>query len=324
MEDYSVTKTEIWAYLSKTADSSTILKVEEWRNSDQFDEQLFTEIESIYKITGKNKQLPISTTLAKERFFKAIEIEKTNSFNWKSILKYAAVLVFILTTSTVIFQNFSKNDKQILVQTTYGEQKQIDLPDGSTVWLNASSSLRYTEKYPRKIYLEGEAFFEVAKDKEHPFIVSTIDQLNVKALGTSFNVKSYTENNFTETILYTGKVEVTSDKYFKDKIIMLPEDKVTFSKVTHKVIKSKTEFMESLIAWREGKIQFKNKSFHEIAKDLSIQYNIQIHFENEKLSNSKFTGSFEALTPMDEILETLKLSKYFEYKQVDSLLWVIK
>ena len=324
MENYNITETDLWAYISKTADASTLLKVEKWINSDTYDEQLFIEIESIYKKTGGNSQLPISTTLAKERFFEAVEPETSNSFQWKNVLKYAAVLIFIITTSTFIYQNFSVNNNQILVETTFGEQKQIDLPDGSKVWLNASSILKYSENSPRKLYLEGEAFFKVAKDKKHPFIVSTKDQLNVKALGTSFNVKSYAENDFTETVLFTGKVEVSNDKYFKNKIIMLPKDKIVFSDKNNKIIKLKAEFIENSIAWVKGKIAFKNKSFKEIANDLSIQYNIKISFENEQLSKSKFTGSFDKSITIDEILETLKLSKHFEYKKIEDNKWVVK
>ncbi len=324
MENYSITKTELWAYISKTADTTTRQKVEQWVQSNDFDEKLFDEMKSIYKTTGNTVQQTVDLNAVKNKFFNAVDKKATSSFQWKSILKYAAVIIFIVTTSVFTYQKFSVENKQILVQTTFGEYKKIDLPDGSVAWLNASSSLRYSEAAPRKIYLEGEAFFEVAKDKEHPFVVSTKDQLNVKALGTSFNVKSYAETGFTETVLFTGKVEVSSDKYFKDRILMLPKDKVTFSKKTNKVVKSKVESMLSTIAWKEGKIEFKNKSFKDIAKDLSIQFNIKIDFKNEQISNSKFTGSFEKSIPIDEILETLRLSKHFEYEKVENDKWIIK
>jgi len=324
MENYSITKTELWAYISKTADASTKLKVEQWLHSDNYDEQLFAEIELVYKMTGDNQQLPVSLDVVKDKFFKTVEPIASNSFQWKNVLKYAAILVFVLATSIVTYQKFSVDDKQTLVQTTYGEHKEIELPDGSLVWLNASSKLSYFEASPREIYLEGEAYFEVAKDKKHPFIVSTKDKLNVKALGTSFNVKAYTKTDLTETILFTGKVEVSSDKYFKDRILMLPKDKVTFSKKNNKVVKSKAEFMTSSIAWKEGRIAFKNKPFKEIANDLSIQYNVKISFKNKKTSNSKFTGSFDKSTSVTEILETLKLSKHFEYEKLEDNKWIIK
>jgi len=324
MENYSITKTELWAYISKTADTSTKLKVEEWMQSSEYDDQLFREIESIYKTTGNNTQLPIALNTARDRFFRTVEPMASNSFQWKRVLKYAAIIVFIVTTTIVAYQKLSVDNKQIIVQTTFGEHKRIDLSDGSTVWLNASSKLSYLEMSPRQIHLEGEAFFEVAKDKEHPFVVSTNDRLNVKALGTSFNVKAYADNSFIETVLFTGKVEVTSDKHFKDKLILLPKDKIVFLKEAKKIIKSKEQSMESIIAWKEGRIQFKNKPFNEIIKDLSIQYNIKIDIKTPQLSKSKFTGSFDASTPVSEILETLKLSKDFEFKQVDSLQWFIK
>ncbi len=324
MENYSITKTDLWAYISKTADATTRQKVEQWVQSNNFDEKLFKEIKSIYKTTGNSAQPTIDLDAVKNKFFDTVAAKTTNSFQWKSVLKYAAVIVFVVATSIFTYQKFSVENKQILVQTTFGEHKKVDLPDGSVVWLNASSMLSYSDVAPRQIYLEGEAFFEVAKDKEHPFVVSTKDLLNVKALGTSFNVKSYAETGFTETILFTGKVEVSSDKYFMDRILMRPKDKVIFSKETHKVVKAKAEFIESTIAWKEGKIEFKNKSFKEIANDLSIQFNVKINFKNTQISNSKFTGSFDKSTPIDEILETLKLSKYFEYEKIEDNKWTIK
>ncbi len=323
MESNNITKVDLWAYVSKTADTVTIEKVEQWKNSNDFDSKFYAQIESIYKTTGENpNNNDFSVSTAKKNFFKTVKAEESKSYNWKNVLKYVAVFAFII--STVTFLQLLTNNEQILVETDFGEQKQINLSDGSVVWLNASSKLSYASDSPRKIYLEGEAFFEVMKDKKHPFIVSTPDFLNVKALGTSFNVKSYSENLFTETVLLTGKVEVTSDKHFKNKIIMLPNDKVTFYKNSGEVIKSKIEFTKSSIAWKEGKIEFKNKPFKEIANDLNIQFNIKISFENTQISNSKFTGSFDKSTSIDEILEILKLSKHFEYEKIEDNMWVIK
>jgi ferric-dicitrate binding protein FerR (iron transport regulator) len=324
MENYHITETELWAYISKTADVATIRKVEEWKNSNDFDKELFAKTELIYQATEGNSYVNDSINTARDQFFKTVKIEESTSYSWKNVFKYAAMLALVIATSLYSYQQLSGQKEQILVQTSFGEHKQINLPDGSVVWLNASSKLSYKPKNPRTIYLEGEAFFEVAKDKKHPFTVSTADHLKVKALGTSFNVKSYSKNTFTETILFTGKVEVTSDKYFKNKILMLPNDKVTFIKNSREIIKSKANFIKSSIAWKEGKIQFKNKPFKEIANDLNIQFNIKISFENVALSNSKFTGSFDKATPINEILETLKLSKQFDYNQLGGNHWVIK
>jgi transmembrane sensor len=322
MENNQIKETDIWAYISKNSDEANNNRAKQWINSNDYDAELFNKINAIYKVTGENLYIrDLETYGAKQRFFKSIETNKKS--HWKNILKYAAVLLILITSVTYTYQKIS--DKAINIQTTYSEQKQVNLSDGSKVWLNASSKLSYNEKDPRTIYLEGEAFFEVTKDKDHPFTVETLDNIIVKALGTSFNVKSYQEQSFTETTLLTGKVELSSKNYFKEKIIMLPTDKIRVVKKGGQIIKSISENVLNAIAWKEGEIKFKNKPFKEIANDLSIQKNITIHFINEQISNFKFTGSFDQTTPIREILEVLKASKIFEFEHnPETNAWVIK
>ncbi len=306
MEHFKITETELWEYISKTADDITIQKVEKWMGSTDFDEDLFKKITAIH--THTSEQDP-SVELAKKRFFTAV---KPKTVVWKDILKYAAILIVILS-GTYFYNSISSNKNQIVVQTTFGEQRSIALPDGSKVWLNASSRLSYDLETPRTLQLEGEGFFEVAKDTLHPFTVTTPDHITVTALGTSFNVKSYIDSQITETKLLTGKVKVTSDIQFKESVVMIPDEKVTFYKNTKKVVKSKMNGNESTIAWKEGKIQFENKTFREIAIDLKAHFGKQIRFKNEDIAATKFTGSFDHTTPIDEIFEILKISKDFMY-----------
>ncbi|TYP98161.1 FecR family protein [Tenacibaculum adriaticum] len=322
MENSQITETELWAYISKTANTATIHKIELWINSVEYDEELFTKITAIYSHTVKQNP---SVETAKNRFFNTVRTpKKQKSSTWKNVFKYAAIIVVIIS-GAYTYQQLSKNTNQVIVTTSFGELKKIDLSDGSTVWLNASSQLSYNVKTPRTLYLEGEAFFEVAKDKAHPFTVSTSDHIKVKALGTSFNVKSYLENPITETTLLTGKVEVTSDKHFEEKILMIPNDKVTFFRNSNEVVKFNMLKSEEDIAWREGKIQFKNKPFKEIANDFYIQFHVKITFENKQIANSKFTGLFNKTTPVNEILEILKISKDFNYHlNTETNEWIIK
>ena len=147
----------------------------------------------------------------------------------------------------------------------------------------------------------------------------------MKALGTSFNVKSYQEQSFTETTLLTGKVEVSSENYFKEKIIMLPTDKIRVVKKDGQIIKSMLENPLHAVAWKKGEFVFENRSFEEIASDLSVQKNVKIQFTNKQVSNLKFTGAFEKDTPVNEILETLKISRNFEFEHTPQTNeWIIK
>lgn len=319
MEHFKIEETDIWTYVSKTADDVTIYKVENWMNSSSFDKDRYTKITKIYSETSEQN---IDIAKAKSNFFETIKPQKKHV--WKNILKYAAILVVFLS-GAYFYNSLMSNGNEVIIQTTFGEQKNISLPDGSKVWLNASTKLTYDSENPRKLYLEGEGFFEVAKDKSHPFTVTTSDDITVKALGTSFNVKSYTNNSITETKLLTGKVEIMLDKLSKKNILMNPNDKVVFYKDSKDIIKSTMTFADSKIAWKEGKIQFKNKTFKQIATDLKTQFNIQIKFENKAIANSKFTGTFKNTIPITEIFEILKISKNFNYQlNTTTNEWVIK
>ncbi|MCD8415163.1 FecR domain-containing protein [Tenacibaculum dicentrarchi] len=324
MKRDKIKETDLWAYISNTASVAIKVKVERWKNSTEYDEQLFEEIKKINQITKENISVATpNIEINKTAFFKKIEsIKKKNNFK-KLFFKYAAAAIIILSTS--FFAYLITQPQKIYIATTYGEQKEVTLSDGSVVWLNASSKISYKENSPRTIRLEGEAFFEVAKDKKHPFTVETPDNIIVKALGTSFNIKSYKENNYYETVLFTGKVAVNAKDSEKNRIIMLPNDKIRILKKNKHVLKSVIKNKMNTISWREGKIQFKNKTFKEIVTDFKNQYNLKFHFENEKISNVKFTGTFEKTMPIREILEILKITKPFEYRfNAQKNTWIIK
>lgn len=322
MGNNSITESDIWAYIAKTSDEVITRKVEKWINSDDYDQILFEEVYSVFKLTENNfGHDKIDVESSKKKFFISINRKRENSNNWKKPLKYAAVVAFMVFSTTYFYKT---NSDRIVFETAYGEQKKINLPDKSIIWLNSSSAISYSKKHPRTVYLEGEAFFDVVKDVNNPFTVHTTSNIQVKVLGTTFNVKSYKANNFLETSLFTGKVKLISDKHFDEKIFMRPNDKIVFDKTSNQIIKSVLINSEDTVAWKLGKIQFSNKPFKAIAKDLDIQFNIKINFENEKIASSKFTGSFNNTTPIEEILEILKATKYFEYKQSSENKWVIK
>ena len=325
MENFNIEETDIWAYISGNSDPSVKQKVEEWMNSENYDAELFAKINSIHKLTGKPASISsIDLEKEKSRFFESVEAKKESKYNIRGFLKYAAVIAILCVSSVFVFQKISI--ETINIETTYAELKQIDLPDGSKIWLNSKSKISYKETSPRTIYLEGEAFFDVTKDEEHPFTVETPENTIVKALGTSFNIKAYPESVYYETVLFTGKVEVSSKDYLKKKKLLLdPNDRIIIDKKTGELQRSTMEQKEVVSSWKEHKIQFKNKTFKEIAEDFELQYNVKINFENEEIANSKFTGKFDKTTPIDEILEILQTTKYFDYqlkKEINE--WIIK
>lgn len=174
--------------------------------------------------------------------------------------------------------------QDMIVSVEKGQKANVVLPDGSKVWVNSDSRLIYGSRFTSKeriLELEGEAYFEVAPDKDRPFIVETND-LAVRALGTSFNVKSYEEEKDISTVLMTGKVEVSSSY---DRLVLNPNERIVFDKQTGHMEKSSVENAEEYINWKFNELTFKGETFENIVHTLERYYNTRIVFESESLKN---------------------------------------
>ncbi|MBZ5856918.1 FecR family protein [Flavihumibacter profundi] len=219
----------------------------------------------------------------------------------------------------------------------YGERKNFQLPDGSIVILNAGSRMSITGNYgktSRDIYLEGEAFFDVKHNSSMPFIVHT-PAMDVKALGTAFNVKAYPGEKGTETSLLRGQVEVTLKKDNDRKIILNPNQKVHWEKITDDVKQEVTvtgnrkqhniaadPFVTKLektemgdvqeVGWIENKLIFNDNALKDIAPLMERWYGIKVVFGDEETKNYRFTGTFEKEN-LEMVLDVLKESRSFHY-----------
>ncbi|SDH64203.1 FecR protein [Pedobacter terrae] len=237
-------------------------------------------------------------------------------------LKIAAVVAIVIAgtlvyNKEVIFSN--KTDQLALTQvlTKASEVKTIVLADGSTVKMNSGSSLKYPERFTagtREVYLSGEAFFEVKKDPQHPFIVHT-EQLAVKVLGTAFDVKAYPNDAFTETTLIRGKVSISIKSSAAQTFVLKPNDKFTLiggkagmSQLSH--FDDTDRIIET--AWTNHELIYKNDSFEEIAKLFERWYGIKIAFKEPELKALRFTGHVDKET-LSEALDVLKLIENFNY-----------
>jgi len=236
-------------------------------------------------------------------------------------LKIAAVAVIALA-AVLIYQReakFSVQPDLLNAYTRATEVKTLVLADGSTVKINSGSSLKYPAKFTgatRNVYLSGEAFFEVKKDAEHPFIVHT-EKLAVKVLGTEFDVKAYTNDAFTETTLIRGKVAV-SLKNSKDQTFTLkPNDKFTLSNgkgtVSHLTLFNglgADKVIET--AWLNHELIFKNKHFSEVANLFERWYGVKVSFKEAELKEISFTSYFQKES-INEALNILKSIENFNY-----------
>jgi transmembrane sensor len=191
------------------------------------------------------------------------------------------------------------------VLTANGEQYSVDLPDGTKVWLNAASSIKFpttfASKANRTVELTGEAYFEVAKDKAHPFIVKT-DKQEIKVLGTHFNVSSYPDEQFTKTTLFEGSVKVVSKTDAGSIATLKPGQQ---AQVSSKTLKVKEVDLTEGMAWKNGDFNFENEEFSSILNQVSRWYNVEI-IDNKKHEGLKLTGMVSRSKSLSTVLNSLE------------------
>lgn len=191
------------------------------------------------------------------------------------------------------------------------------LTDGTKVVLNAGTTLQYPSQFNSKervVLLDGEGYFEVAKDTDHPFIVK-LKEYDVKVLGTIFNINAYSDLSTSTTSLIEGKVELTS--YNKNgevnaRQILLPNETASVDYATGKITLSKDNETHS-VAWLDGLYKFKDKTFYTIVSDLEKIYHVKIEIMSKNLANAVFTGSFDIDNSIDEVLQPLAQYNKFRY-----------
>ncbi len=206
------------------------------------------------------------------------------------------------------------------IETPRGGQYQIHLQDGTKVWLNAASKLIYPQSFVatavRKVQLSGEAYFEVAKDSKHPFIVETTGQL-VKVLGTHFNINSYTNEGDTKTTLLEGSVQVSGPT----KVILKPGEQAVLKPGDLKIRQVNTD---NIIAWKNGEFQFANEPLESIMRKISRWYDVEVIFQNPELKNEIFSGGISRFELVRDVLKKLSLTEVVKFKIEGRRIFVMK
>lgn len=197
---------------------------------------------------------------------------------------------------------------------TLAETRTILLPDGTSVTLNHYSSLSYPERFvsdQRVVELDGEAYFEVTKNKRQPFIVKT-EVVNVQVLGTHFNVEAYRNNPDVKTTLLTGSVAV-SNKSNTARLVLKPNEMAIYNKVDEKLTRKIVENTEDEISWKQGEFIFDNMPLLDIARELSNSFGTTIHIADTILQNYRITARFRNGEDLETILSVLHNAGYFDY-----------
>jgi len=236
---------------------------------------------------------------------------------FKPAIAAAAVLAFVIGGWLVLNNNLAKNEARQELIAAPGSQKFQLLEDGTKVWLNAGSSLRYDEHFninDRKVYLKGEAYFEVAHNRHMAFIVYT-DKIATKVLGTRFNIRAYENDLVVKVALLSGKVEIIGKANDgKDKRILIPKEVAIYKKADQSFAVVKTDEINQYAHWRNEKIVFDETPLNEVVARLQQVYRVKIVLESKNLKSCKITGSFDSKNGIDGVLKSICLSIEGKYK----------
>ncbi|KIC95993.1 FecR family protein [Flavihumibacter solisilvae] len=235
----------------------------------------------------------------------------------------AAAIVLVLVMAFWIYQSSPATINYRVAHNANGVRSTIVLPDGSKVWLGADSRLKYPELFTqdnRTLELDGEAFFEVVKNPEKPFIINMKDGA-IRVLGTSFNVKAYSADGVIVTSVATGKVAfVPSIRSGADSVFLTPGRKASYRTANGALTVSETDASNDR-AWIDGVLNFESETLSDIARTLSRYYGKQIVFRDNKAKQFRYTGKFSNSSAA-EILRYLGKTKPFSFKETEDSIYL--
>ena len=254
------------------------------------------------------------------RSFVHLRKKRAFFFNMRRIAGYAAIMVFSVL-STYLLMTYMGEGRQELARyqefsTPPGQRARVLLADGTEVWLNANSTLRYPERFnlkQREVELQGEAFFEVEKNKEKPFVVKT-SKMDIQVTGTKFNVSAYEAEAYFVTSLVEGAVSVSCANDWNRTFSLRPQQQIIVSDSSSEVaLFESTDFL----SWREGVFVFDDMLLTDIIKKLELFYDVSIVVKNTELGSFRYTGKFRQRDGVESVLRKLQIVYPFTYTKDD-------
>ena len=320
----------IGKYVSGNASPVEINKLEKWMNISSGNRKIVEESLKVWenshdRISEETKEKDKSDVLHETQKQRSIQLIRTR----KQLLIYKIAAIFVIPVTFAITFYFlsqpeeaAKKSQYCIVAAPKGHVAKCILPDGSEVWINTGSTITYNtlsfNEDGREVKLDGEAYFEIVKDKEKAFKVSTaIADINVT--GTSFNVKAYEGTDVFETVLAKGSIEMQLNNLTHQVVDLLPGEKAEFHLNNNGISIEKVE-PEMFSAWRNGEILFKDATLNDLVKELERIYDINFHLKDKKLGEFRFRGMFsynnKLIDALEKIKRTANIDYYIENKEV--------
>lgn len=318
MEDAHIEK--IISYLQGQLNPAGRDEFYAWTSADAANKKLYFEIKVLYDAC-LSSGTPLDTEESWLRLLRKREATRFTLRNlWYRIGTYAAVSMIAVTLTSTFFLVFSRTGQDHPTRYIGGnglEADVVELPDGTHVSLGTKTNFHFDANYGKKdriVYLEGEAYFEVAKEKDKPFIVKTKEQ-NIEALGTKFNVMAYPLDSLLTTTLLQGSVLLTTTE-IPHRTILNQDEQLIYNRNTRSSVVHKVD-AKQFAAWTTGYYFFPEQSLEAILYRLSHVYGVQFTVMSPDLNHRTFTGTFYRGQSIENIMEIIRLSVPVKYKIKD-------
>jgi len=300
---------ELFAWVKENPENKNLLEdsMEVWEVTESSDLEFQPNMDEAWgKMEGRLKN-------ARSNQPPEAQVYSINRFRpW---MRYAAAAIILL--GIALWQYPTINNKNLVATHTVAQEKTtINLPDGSKVWLNQNSTLQYEKLFDKRVvFLEGEAFFEVAKMNGKTFEIFAGDS-KTSVLGTSFNVRAYPNENKVEIAVETGKVAFSAENKPVEKTLLVKGEFATYTKSSQKVEKLDLTKLNAA-AWKKGALRFKNSQLTDVIESLERYYDIEIEVSNNKIYNCFWTHTNTYEKPvLEDLLDQIKYTNSLEVERV--------
>lgn len=310
--------TSIDSYIMTEKEIKNLFKKQQQGNLTEQEEAILVLFEK--KLKDKNQETVFrneryKSIVGREIYTKVLQHKKkSHNLVWMQV---AAAITILLAVVGVRWFGFNTSEqakdsstyiaKTISYQTNYGQKRTLILPDGSKVKLNSGSKITFPKQFNdsiREVNLSGEAFFEVKKDPDHPFIVKT-SMLSTRVLGTSFNINAFKESDGITVTLATGKVKVSVQN--QEDVLLTPSYQMVYQKSTKQTTKQKVDLQKAL-GWKNGVLRFDNETLVTAIPKLEKWFGVQIKLANQDAKDCSFTGAFKQVS-LQSVLENITFVK---------------
>ena len=305
-------------YLNGNATSGQQSSLLAWLEESEANKRYFRNLKDIYDLGRLEADMQQSKVDRQwNKFVTSVHPKRsTHRMHLRlGFLRYAAIFVLGLVSMAVLGLLTGKEEPRPFitkVETSVGERSKVTLPDGSTVWVNACSSITYDHTFGEKdraVNMQGEAYFSVKKDKAHPFLVHT-GQLTFRVTGTSFNVYSFDNEDETSIALVEGSVTVEHEKGNE---VLRPGEMIIYNKSDRSMIRKRMT-SDIYTSWRYGEMYFEDITFEELTRRLERSFNVSFKFADPAVKQETFSGSFRKYESLETILKVIGTGMPVRYK----------